>query len=48
MQARIWPNGDPSAGLPTISELLAEATDRALGGEAYDAAWPMRAHETMW
>ena len=38
---------DP-ATLPTPGEMLAAMTDDAVGGEAYDRAWPERAKQTMW
>ncbi|HEY8575776.1 MAG TPA: pyridoxamine 5'-phosphate oxidase family protein [Devosia sp.] len=38
---------DPST-LPTPGEMLAAMTDDAVGGEAYDRAWPERAKQTMW
>lgn len=47
MRADLW-GRDDSAGLPRPGEILAEVTDGAEGGEAYDAAWPKRASETMW
>ncbi|MBM2291701.1 pyridoxamine 5'-phosphate oxidase family protein [Sulfitobacter pseudonitzschiae] len=47
MRADLWARDD-SAGLPRPGEILAEVTDGAEGGAAYDAAWPKRASETMW
>ncbi len=47
MRADLWTRDD-SAGLPRPGEILAEVTDGAEGGAAYDAAWPKRASETMW
>lgn len=38
---------DP-ATLPTPGEILAAMTDREIGGQAYDQAWPERARQTMW
>ena len=47
MRADLWARDD-SADLPRPGEILAEVTDGAEGGEAYDKAWPKRASETMW
>jgi PPOX class probable FMN-dependent enzyme len=47
MRAGTW-SRDDSAGLPTIGEILAEMTDGAEGGAAYDQAWGARAAETLW
>ena len=38
---------DPKS-LPTPGEMLAAMTDDAVGGPAYDQAWPERARQTMW
>lgn len=48
MRARTWSSGDESGGLPTIGQLLAEATDGEAGGETYDREWAPRAAKTMW
>jgi len=48
MRAGTWTGGDQSAGLPTVGEILAEMTDGAEGGKAYDDAWGARAEKTMW
>ena len=48
MRAGTWTSGDESASLPTVGEILAEITDGAEGGEAYDTAWGARAKKTMW
>ncbi len=47
MRAELWsaPHLD---GLPTAGDLLAEQTQGAEGGAAYDKAWPPRAAKTMW
>ncbi len=34
--------------LPSAGEMLAEISGGAVGGEAYDTAWPARAAETLW
>lgn len=48
IRARTWTCGDESADLPTVGQLLAEATLGEEGGAAYDAEWPVRAATTMW
>ncbi|MGB3176286.1 MAG: pyridoxamine 5'-phosphate oxidase family protein [Albidovulum sp.] len=48
LRARIWRDGDQSAGLPTIGDMLAEMSQGAIDGAAYDAEWPGRAAETLW
>lgn len=48
MRAQTWLGDDLSEGLPTIGEILAEVSDGAEGGTAYDAAWGPRAAKTMW
>ena len=48
MRARIWADGDQSEGLPTVGDILAEMSQGAFDGAAYDAEWPSRAKETLW
>ncbi|WP_338549808.1 pyridoxamine 5'-phosphate oxidase family protein [Roseovarius phycicola] len=47
MRAGIW-SRDDSEGLPTVGEILAQASDGEEGGADYDAAWSARAAKTMW
>ena len=47
MRAGLWSRNDDQ-GLPTVGEILAEASDGEEGGAAYDAEWPVRAAKTMW
>lgn len=47
MRAGLWARDD-STGLPTVGEILAEASNGDEGGADYDAAWRARATETMW
>lgn len=47
MRADIWARDD-SAGLPTVGQLLSEASGGEEGGAAYDAEWPARAAKTLW
>lgn len=48
LRSRLWGEGDCSAGLPSIGQMLTEITEGAINGAAYDAAWPERAAKTMW
>jgi PPOX class probable FMN-dependent enzyme len=34
--------------LPTPGEILAELSDRRVGGETYDREWPERARKSLW
>ncbi len=47
MRAGLWQRDD-SDGLPSVGEILAEASDGEEGGAEYDAAWAGRAAKTMW
>lgn len=47
MRAGLW-SRDDSAGLPTVGEILAEASGGDEGGAEYDEAWRVRAAQTMW
>lgn len=48
IRSALWTNGDQSAGLPTVGEMLREITEGRIDGKAYDADWPGRAAQTMW
>lgn len=47
MRAGLWARDD-SQGLPTVGEILAEASGGDEGGAAYDASWTARAVKTLW
>lgn len=47
IRAGLW-RRDDSDGLPTVGELLFEASDGDEGGAEYDADWSARAAKTMW
>lgn len=50
LRAGLWTHEarvDP-ASLPSAGAMLAAVTAGEVGGEAYDAAWPERARQTMW
>lgn len=48
MRAETWTGKDESTALPTIGEILAEASDGEEGGVEYDRDWGARAAKTMW
>ena len=48
MRSALWQNGDQSAGLPTMGDILAEITSGEFDGTSYDAEWPGKAAKTMW
>ncbi len=48
MRANLWRGGDCSQDLPSVGQMLAEITEGAINGAAYDAEWPGRAAQTMW
>ena len=48
IRARLWRDGDRSAGLPSVGDMLSEMTGGKLDGAAYDAEWPGRAARSMW
>lgn len=47
MRADLWSGRDESADLPSVGELVREQ-QADFDAEAYDAAWPARAAQTMW
>lgn len=48
MRAGTWTSGDESDSLPTVGEILAEASSGEEGGARYDSEWGTRAAKTMW
>jgi PPOX class probable FMN-dependent enzyme len=48
IRSALWTSGDQSQGLPTVGDMLREITEGRIDGQAYDAAWPGRAAQTMW
>jgi uncharacterized protein len=48
IRSALWTNGDQSAGLPTVGDMLREITAGDIDGHAYDADWPGRAANSMW
>ena len=47
MRADLWARNDAD-GLPTVGDMLREATSGSFDGETYDADWPARAAKSMW
>ncbi len=48
MRAGTWRSGNETTGLPTVGEILAEASNGEEGGAQYDQEWGPRAAKTMW
>jgi PPOX class probable FMN-dependent enzyme len=48
VRAGLWSGEDRAQGLPTVGDMLRDATDGRIDGAAYDAAWPARAAGSMW
>jgi len=48
LRSALWTGGDQSAGLPSVGDMLREATDGRFDGAAYDANWKARASTSMW
>jgi PPOX class probable FMN-dependent enzyme len=48
LRSRLWSGGSEHEDLPSVGDILAERTDGALDGRAFDTAWAARADGTMW
>lgn len=48
LRSALWTGGDQSAGLPTVGDMLRDATEGQFDGAAYDANWKARAATSMW
>lgn len=48
IRAGLWTDGDQSAGLPSVGDMLRDITEGRFDGAAYDAQWPDRAARSMW
>ncbi|NUB44774.1 pyridoxamine 5'-phosphate oxidase family protein [Fertoebacter nigrum] len=48
LRSQLWTGGDQSAGLPTVGDMLRDATEGRFDGAAYDANWKARAATSMW
>lgn len=47
-RSALWTGGDQSAGLPTVGDMLRDATDGGIDGAAYDAERATRVGTGMW
>lgn len=47
-RSALWASGDQSAGLPTVGQMLQDASNGAIDGDAYDTERATRAHLGMW
>ena len=47
-RSALWTSGDQSAGLPTVGQMLQDASNGAIDGDAYDTERATRAHLGMW
>lgn len=47
-RSALWTSGDQSAGLPSVGQMLQEATSGEIDGATYDAERATRAHLGMW
>ncbi len=47
-RSALWTSGDQSAGLPTVGQMLQDASNGAIDGAAYDTERATRAHLGMW
>ena len=48
MRSKIWQEDPNLANLPTIGDLLKDATEGEFDGATYDKKWSARAAKTMW
>lgn len=47
-RSALWTSGDQSAGLPTVGQMMQDASKGAIDGAAYDTERATRAHLGMW
>lgn len=48
LRSGLWSRGPDAEGLPTVGDMLREATEGAFDGETYDRQWAARAAATLW
>lgn len=48
IRSELWTSGPQNHGLPTVGDMLREATEGSFDGAAYDANWAERAKASMW
>ena len=47
-RSALWTSGDQSAGLPSVGQMMQDASDGVIDGAAYDTERATRAHLGMW
>ena len=47
-RSALWTSGDQSTGLPSVGQMMQDASDSAVDGAAYDTDRATRAHLGMW
>jgi uncharacterized protein len=47
-RSALWTSGDQSAGLPTVGQMMQDASNGVIDGSAYDTDRATRAHLGMW
>lgn len=48
IRSALWTSGPQTEGLPTVGDMLRDATAGSFDGAAYDANWAERAKASMW
>lgn len=48
IRSGLWTSGPQTEGLPTVGDMLRDATDGRFDGAAYDVTWAERAKTSMW
>ncbi len=48
IRSALWTSGPQNEGLPTVGDMLRDATGDQFDGAAYDANWAERAKKSMW
>jgi len=48
IRSALWTGGAQNVGLPSVGDMLRDATGGAFDGAAYDATWAERAKASMW
>ena len=47
-RSALWTSGDQSTGLPSVGQMMHDASDGVIDGDAYDTERATRAHLGMW
>ena len=48
IRSALWTSGPQNDGLPSVGDMLRDATEGRFDGAAYDANWAERAKASMW